>query len=956
MFTSFKNRFQKLIWTIIVLLGCFVCNAQPTFLDAEMEVNTGMLTNQIRVIQKDNLKRIWVGTEHGLQILSNTDTSLKKLINKIGDNPIWALAFSKQFAFIGTRYNGVYIYNINTDKIDSYFDSSIVGFSRQFRVINDTVFLSTKNNPVYFFYKNNKWNYKVIHTTIPDGHITDFAKWNNKIIASFYTSVNKKERIALAKKLDSEIPELHFTDVSIIDKNVLSLYSNDSLLLIGGINFYSVIKKNNVVTHQSLIYPNSNRMYPAWDAVIANNKPVFSIGSTDNLEEGKIITDTTELFKNLNPNFYGHCMLYDEQQNSLWVGTLNRGLFYWPFFTNSFHYSVNNTEQNQVLPISKDSILLYNKQKVILYCLNNNSKKLLYQTANNNNTHRYIFNIAYHANKLYVIEDNFIVIKNILSNKQEKIITNEIYNSSLSDNRYIYFFSSFRNNILRLEIETNKKERINAPTIQTTQTQLSNNKILYHSSYTGFHILDKETNKVNTILNNLPDISSYALCTDTLWALVSNKISVYKIDTINFTFLALFEYSFKQKLPLFSPLWIVKLDGNLLCGNYKGFFKLNTKTAEPEKYIYLGHYTKGETPVFKHNTIFFNTHNYITRLSTELACNNSFKHKISASISTKNKIFQWSAFSVHFSSDNYISALHSLKHVELWQNGKLINTFYTLKDKIEFSNGLEAGNYTFKIYSDTFFIKEFDLNITLPLILNPFFYFIVTIFVILFGFILFKYFLNKRTYEKEILANRLQMLKQNLNPHFIFNSLNLIYSLVLQKKNDVAITTINNFSNLHRYYLANINQSKIQLSEELKFIESYIKLESSRVEIDDKFEFSIIKNIKEEHLNLVVPPMILQPLVENAIKYSTCDNEVRKIWIDIHVIKNSLVIGVENTLGDAYIKVEPGNGVGISLVQERLLIFNKFYTSNIKFILQKKPSFSSKGYRCELIFPIITIK
>lgn len=955
MFTSFKNRFQKLIWTIILLFSCFICNAQPTFLDAEMDVNTGMITNQIRVIQKDNLKRIWIGTEHGLQILSNNDTTLNNLINKIGDNPIWALAFAKQFAFIGTRFNGVYIYNLSNNKIDSYYDSSIVGFSRQFRVFNDTVFLATKNNPVYFFYKHNKWNYKVINTTIPNGHVTDFAKWNNKIIASFYTSLNKKQKIDLAKKLDAEIAELKFTDASIIDKNVLSLNCNDSLLLVGGIDFYSIIKKDNSSSYTSLTYPNSNRMYPAWDAVIANNKPVFTIGSTDNLFEGMIITDTTELFKNLNPNFYGQCLYFDELQSSLWIGTLNRGLFYWPFFSNSFNYSLNNLEQYQILPISKDSLVLFNKQKIILHNLNTNSKKLLYQIANINNKNQNIIHVAYQSNKLYIIEDNFIVIKNLMSYKQEKLITNEIYNATLSDEKYVYFFSSFRNNILRLEVATNKKERINAPSIQTTQTQLSNHKILYHSIYTGFHIFDKKTNLVNSFINNLPNINSYTLCSDTLWALISNKISVYKIDTINFKFKALFEFSLKQKLPLFSPLWLVKLQGNLLCGNNKGFIKLNNKTAEPEKYFYLGNYTKGETPVINNNNIYFNNYNYITRLTSEIICNATYKHNLKVSILPNSKIFQWSAFSLHFISNNYISTNHSLKRVELWQSDKLINTFFTLKDKIEFSNGLNAGNYTFKIFSDTFLLSEIDVSITTPLLLNPYFYFVVTIFVCLFGFILFKYFLNKRTYEKEILANRLQMLKQNLNPHFIFNSLNLIYSLVLQKKNDVAITTINNFSNLHRYYLANINQSKIELSKELKFIESYIKLESSRVEIDDKFEYTIIKNINDEQLNLVVPPMILQPLVENAIKYSANDNGIRKIWIDINIVNNRLVIGVENTLGESSLTIEPGNGVGISLVKERILIYNKFYNSTIKFNMHKTLSFTNKGYRCELSFPITTI-
>ena len=141
----------------------------------------------------------------------------------------------------------------------------------------------------------------------------------------------------------------------------------------------------------------------------------------------------------------------------------------------------------------------------------------------------------------------------------------------------------------------------------------------------------------------------------------------------------------------------------------------------------------------------------------------------------------------------------------------------------------------------------------------------VLLFVLLFLFILFEYLLDKRSYERHILENRLQLVKQHLNPYFVFNSLNLIYSLVLQKKNEAAIRTINSFSDLHRYYLDNIKKQRTSLRDELTFIESYLKMESERVQIDDPFIFELLSDMGEPTAEREVLAMILQLLVENAV-------------------------------------------------------------------------------------------
>jgi LytS/YehU family sensor histidine kinase len=191
--------------------------------------------------------------------------------------------------------------------------------------------------------------------------------------------------------------------------------------------------------------------------------------------------------------------------------------------------------------------------------------------------------------------------------------------------------------------------------------------------------------------------------------------------------------------------------------------------------------------------------------------------------------------------------------------------------------------------------------------------------------------------------------KQNLNPHFIYNSLNLIYALVLEKKNEAAVKTIAQFSSLHRYFLDNINKHEITLSEELRFIRNYLTLELLRVEQDRPFTFQLPEDVPTDWKELLVPAMLLQPLVENAVKYSTAENDVRIIWIDIRREDNRLIIGIENSNGERASQQNSGHGLGLSITAERIDVFNKSNRSDVTLLREVPCRYARMGYRCEVI-------
>ncbi len=159
----------------------------------------------------------------------------------------------------------------------------------------------------------------------------------------------------------------------------------------------------------------------------------------------------------------------------------------------------------------------------------------------------------------------------------------------------------------------------------------------------------------------------------------------------------------------------------------------------------------------------------------------------------------------------------------------------------------------------------------------------------------------------------LSMLKAQINPHFIFNSLNSISSLTLtnpEKAHEMVI----NLSSFLRYTISPREAKKVKLKEELQAIEQYLAIE--KVRFGDRLLVSI--NCEDKLKEFEVPTMILQPLVENAIKYgiyeSTEDNSVN---IDCEEINNAVKVIISNSFDQDGVP-KKGKGIGLENVKSRL--------------------------------------
>ena len=123
-------------------------------------------------------------------------------------------------------------------------------------------------------------------------------------------------------------------------------------------------------------------------------------------------------------------------------------------------------------------------------------------------------------------------------------------------------------------------------------------------------------------------------------------------------------------------------------------------------------------------------------------------------------------------------------------------------------------------------------------------------------------------HKTEVIQAQLQNLKNQINPHFLFNNMSVLSSLVY-KDPDKAVDFINQLSKVYRYLLDNKDSELVTLEDELKFIKSYTYLLQIRFDTNIKFNIEI----EEESLKKLLPPMALQILIENAIKHNEISSE-----------------------------------------------------------------------------------
>jgi hypothetical protein len=172
----------------------------------------------------------------------------------------------------------------------------------------------------------------------------------------------------------------------------------------------------------------------------------------------------------------------------------------------------------------------------------------------------------------------------------------------------------------------------------------------------------------------------------------------------------------------------------------------------------------------------------------------------------------------------------------------------------------------------------------------------------------FKMFRNKEA--------ELQQLRSQVNPHFLFNSLNTVYAFALKENNPKTAEYIAKLASLMRYLIEDMEKEKIPVESEIEYIRDYMNLQKIRSGVEHSIELTFEDNFP----GFQIAPMLMIPFVENAFKHGMNPNKISELKIYIQVQEHQFLFDIENSVDPNYTAFykEKGFGIGIENVRQRL--------------------------------------
>jgi LytS/YehU family sensor histidine kinase len=218
--------------------------------------------------------------------------------------------------------------------------------------------------------------------------------------------------------------------------------------------------------------------------------------------------------------------------------------------------------------------------------------------------------------------------------------------------------------------------------------------------------------------------------------------------------------------------------------------------------------------------------------------------------------------------------------------------------------------------------------------------------------------------KKEILDMQIEYakledkaLRSQMNPHFIFNSLNSIKLLVQENKNEKAVHYLSTFTKLLRGMLNNADKSTITLQEELETCKLYLSLEALR--FNDEFSYSITTDPGLDLKSIEIPALLLQPFVENAIWHGLMSKKGNRL-LDISVthFQNWVTCRIDdNGIGrkaSSQLSINQHTSKGVELTHNRMNINDKLNNTESRIIIHDKYSADGEplGTRVDIMFDL----
>jgi len=194
--------------------------------------------------------------------------------------------------------------------------------------------------------------------------------------------------------------------------------------------------------------------------------------------------------------------------------------------------------------------------------------------------------------------------------------------------------------------------------------------------------------------------------------------------------------------------------------------------------------------------------------------------------------------------------------------------------------------------------------------------------------------------EKENVSSNLALLKNQINPHFLFNTLHNIDTLIYDNQ-EKASKSLVKLSDIMRYMLKDAKSDLVDLHKEIEHLENYLELEQLRLKNEKFLNYSIHGDVK----GIEIAPMLMIPFVENAFKHSVDSSIENGIKINISIVNHKLHFICENRFDKSETDKDESHGIGLDILKKRL---DLIYKNRYKLLINSDDSIFKVNMEIEL--------
>jgi len=922
--------------------------------------SNGLVNNSVRCFYEDDNDELWIGTDGGISIYDGY--SFKNMTIKEGlvGNSIWAI--------VGDDFGGKWIasYNkgltyikegkfINYDRHSGLSNTKI----RTLYYQNKKLFIGTENGLFEFNYDNQTI------TEIP--YLQDesqsfqvmqfFKQGEDLLVATRKTGVFKLEikdytstslnKIGQGETLFKVVPYLN----NYFYCTGKGVYKDDKLLC-----GYNNKVHNNVIWDYAISPIRKDLYLASWNVVEEGggllklvNDSLINYNTFFNIDSKKIwalkfLKNNQLVVGSLDNGVYIidnqiSKVVDDKMKNIQGTFTMNEKLFYYN------DHQIFNNNGISVFSLSKENLIKWSNQKGLINSSFGDQTPLIEDFKGK----QHQINTIKHFDSGIYVSTTIGLFKFSTSFQLEKIFLIQIdkFHITKSDLVYQRPYHEFNiiENFLTNDFRRTKVELNNTVPSEILRYQLLGDSLLIWTKSKAVFSYKKGKkllqSKLDSRIGNIKLIDTWK----NQVILVNSKDEVYK-GVVTRTGIELFLLSVPIKI---NSIYKVSLNQNCLMIHYDNGIYLSDGLNE--RVINQNNILSKMTdyhPFLSIKELVIATSNSVVQVPIESVFTyQSYLPNIYIKNSTANIPYNQNSQVIEFKKVEIQMPYDFQYYYQL--NG--LDTVPISADKIYLLN-LSSGEYNLKLLGYSTFKNEWftSSSYSFKKLKAPwekmYFWILGVVFIVGITIVIYyrrKIALNKRVFEqqsleKKLISHRLEAIQAKMNPHFMFNALNSIQNYIIDTDTDKALLYLSEFSRLMRETLEYSSMGNISLSEEIKFLERYIRIEQMRLTSTIKLE----KNIVGALHSIQIPPMILQPLIENAFIHGLENNSESTQTICLSIIKvddSQTKITVSNTKSNHKQSFETHKSFGLSSIEERLKLMDSRNTirvidSNTDFIVE----------------------